>query len=359
MAADSYVKPVGVLSGAPARSAVDGGIARWLAGGPLAFTAIEVIHRGDGDGRETALHVVGRSDGSAEDAAIKPALDLIAGPRADFAGLALDRPRIMGVVNVTPDSFSDGGRYQDSDRAVAHGRALMEAGADILDVGGESTRPGAAPVSIEEELGRVIPVIAALAKVGAVVSIDTRHAEVMRRAVDAGARIINDITALTGDAQSLEAAAKSGAGVVLMHMQGEPRTMQKDPQYRDAPLDVFDYFAGRLAACAAAGIPRDRILLDPGIGFGKNDRHNLALLNDLALFHGLGCGILLGVSRKSFIGRLSRGEDAAQRLPGTLAATIAGLDRGAQVHRLHDVAEGAQALALWNAVAQPEGVHEL
>jgi dihydropteroate synthase len=194
-------------------------------------------------------------------------------------------------------------------------------------------------------------VVADLAKDGAVVSIDTRHAEVMRRAVDAGARIINDVTALTGDPASLDAAAGSGAGIVLMHMLGEPRTMQKDPQYRDAPLDVCDYFAARIDACAAAGIARDRLILDPGIGFGKNDRHNIAILDDLALLHGLGCGLLLGVSRKSFIGRLSRGEDAAHRLPGTLAATLAGLDRGAQIHRVHDVAEAAQAVAIWCAIA--------
>jgi dihydropteroate synthase len=282
---------------------------------------------------------------------IAAALRSIAAPRPMFAGLSLDRPRLMGVVNVTPDSFSDGGRYQDSKAAIAQGRALQQAGADILDIGGESTRPGAAPVSIEEELSRVLPVVADLAKDGAVVSIDTRHAEVMRRAVDAGARIINDVTALTGDPASLDAAAGSGAGIVLMHMLGEPRTMQKDPQYRDAPLDVCDYFAARIDACAAAGIARDRLILDPGIGFGKNDRHNIAILDDLALLHGLGCGLLLGVSRKSFIGRLSRGEDAAHRLPGTLAATLAGLDRGAQIHRVHDVAEAAQAVAIWCAIA--------
>src|SRR5262245_40548863 len=361
MPSDFYLKPTGIIAGAAGHSAVKAGIARSLAGGPLAFAAVEIIRRGDGDKREKRLLEIGKAEvrKTGEGAAIEEALGLISAPRRDFAGLSLDRPRIMGVENVTPDSSTDGRRYHDSSAAIAHGRALIEAGAHILGVGGESTRPGAAPVSIDEELARVIPVIAALAKEGAVVSIDTRHATVMRRAIDAGARVINDVTALTGDPQSLDAAAKSGAAVVLMHMQGEPRTMQKDPHYRDAPLDVCDYFAERLAACAAAGIPRDRILLDPGIGFGKNDRHNLALLHDLALLHGLGCGILLGVSRKSFIGRLSRGEDAAHRLPGTLAATIAGLDRGAQFHRVHDVAEAAQALALWHAVARGTDGREL
>jgi len=366
MQSDFYLKPTGILCRHAAQRGVADGIARPLAGGALAFTAVELIRRGAGDRRETVTLSIAdlrscrlRAEDTSRSESIEKALSIIAAPRAEFAGLTLDRPRLMGVVNVTPDSFSDGGRYHDSDHAIAYGHALIQAGADILDVGGESTRPGAAPVSIEEELARVLPVIAALAKEGAVVSIDTRHGSVMRRAVDAGARVINDVTALAGDPQSLDAAAKSGAAVVLMHMQGEPRTMQKDPQYRDAPLDVYDYFAARLAACAAAGIPRNRILLDPGIGFGKNDRHNIALLGDLALLHGLGCGLLLGVSRKSFIGRLSRGEDAAHRLPGTLAATLAGLDRGAQVHRLHDVAEAAQAIALWRAVVHGSNAEQL
>jgi dihydropteroate synthase len=358
MPSELYLKPLGLLSGEPARQAVASGIARRLAGGPLAFAAVDLIRRGAGDRREAALLDIGtlqscnlRTEDPALSQALERALDVIAAPRANFAGLTLDRPRLMGVVNVTPDSFSDGGRFHDSAAAIAHGRAMMKAGAEILDIGGESTRPGAAPVTIEEEISRVIPVIAELAKEGAIVSIDTRHAEVMRRAVDAGARVINDVTALSGDQGSLKAAAASGAGIVLMHMQGEPRTMQKDPQYRDAPLDIHDYFAARLEACAKADIARDRIVLDPGIGFGKSDRHNIALLDDLALLHGLGCGLLLGVSRKSFIGRLSRGEDADHRLPGTLAATLAGLDRGVQIHRLHDVAEASQALAIWRAIA--------
>jgi dihydropteroate synthase len=358
MSPDVYLRPTGIVSGAAAGRAVAEGVARWLAGGPLAFTAAALIRRREDGGRDVTtlgIHELqscrSRGADAGESAAIERRLDSIAKRREAIAGVSLDRPRIMGVVNVTPDSFSDGGSFLDSRAAIAHGESLLKAGADILDVGGESTRPGAAPVPIEEELNRVLPVISALANGGAVISIDTRHAAVMRRAVDAGARIINDVTALSGDPQSLAAAAESGAAVALMHMQGEPRTMQSDPHYRDAPLDVYDFFAGRLAACEAAGIPRERILIDPGIGFGKKDPHNLALLADLALLHGLGCGLLLGVSRKSFIGRLSRGEDAAHRLPGTLAATLAGLDRGAQVHRLHDVAEAAQALALWRAIS--------
>jgi dihydropteroate synthase len=269
--------------------------------------------------------------------------------------LSLDRPRIMGVINTTPDSFSDGGRFADPARAIAHGLALIEAGADILDIGGESTRPGAAPISLAEELDRTIPVVEALARTGAVVSIDTRHAAVMRAALAAGARIVNDITALSGDPESLATIAASEAAVVLMHMQGEPRTMQQEPRYRDAPLDIYDGLSARVAACAAAGIERARLAVDPGIGFGKTVRHNVEILADLALYHGLGAAVLLGVSRKSFIGRLSRGEDAANRLAGSLAAALAGLDRGVQIIRAHDVAETAQAVAIWRAIAENAG----
>ena len=257
----------------------------------------------------------------------------------------------MGVVNVTPDSFSDGGDFAEGAAAIEHGLALKEAGAEILDVGGESTRPGAAPISIAEELRRVIPVIRALAAAGAVVSIDTRHAQVMGEAIAAGAAIVNDITALTGDPASLDLVARSQASVVLMHMRGDPRNMQANPVYADAPLEIRDYLAERVAACMAAGIAPARIAVDPGIGFGKNDGHNMALLRELGMLHELGVALLLGVSRKSFIGRLSRGEAPKERLAGSLAAGLAGLDRGAQILRVHDVSETRQAIAVWQALA--------
>jgi dihydropteroate synthase len=354
---DVYLRPTGLLTGTAAANAYGAGMAAPLAGGPVVFTAGELIRR-KGDARDAAVAALGglrscrlRDDDPDLSQAIEQRLDAIMAPRPPFAGLSLDRPRIMGVVNVTPDSFSDGGRYASRDAAIAHGRALVDAGADIVDVGGESTRPGAAPVSLDEELDRVVPVIEALVREGALVSIDTRHAAVMRAAVAAGARIINDVTALAGDPASLETAAASAAAIVLMHMQGEPRTMQHDPSYRDAPLDLYDVFAERLAACRSAGIAPARIAVDPGIGFGKRDPHNLAILADLALYHGLGCALALGVSRKSFIGRLSRGEDADHRLAGSLAAALAGLDRGVQIIRVHDVAETAQAVAIWRAIA--------
>lgn len=328
-----------------------------LAGGAAGFAACElVLRRGPAI---THREVLAPGDltarvGTLAPALVEPAqalLERITGARPPFAGLTLDRPRIMGVINVTPDSFSDGGDRFEPGRAIEDGLAMIAAGATLLDIGGESTRPGAEPISEAEELGRVIPVIEALAGRGAALTIDTRHAPVMAGALRAGADGVNDVTALTGDCEALAVVAAAAAPVVLMHMRGEPRSMQHDPRYHDAALDIYDYLAERVAACAAAGIPRARIAVDPGIGFGKNDQHNLRILAHLAVLHGLGCPILLGVSRKSFIGRLSRGEAPKARLPGSLAAALAGLAQGAQIIRVHDVAETRQAIAIWQAIA--------
>lgn len=351
-----YLFPDGLLSGSAARRAVAARQALPLAGGPLAFTHLELIER-DARKRRAEPFTLPEFERWLSDRPaatrrlLRERLSRLSAGRPRFAGLSMDRPRIMGVINVTPDSFSDGGRFFDAGKAIAHGRALIDEGAEILDIGGESTRPGAAPVSPEEEIRRVVPVIEALHDAGAVISIDTRHAGVMAAAVAAGARIINDVTALTGDPDSLGVAARSGAGVVLMHMQGEPRTMQASPRYREAALDLYDYFAQRLETAEAAGLSRRRIAIDPGIGFGKSVAHNQDILNRLALLHGLGCPILLGVSRKSFIAKLSRGEDAAHRLPGSLAAALWGLRGGMQILRVHDVVETAQARAVWQALA--------
>jgi dihydropteroate synthase len=355
-----YLRPLGFLSGAVADAAIARGAARRLGGGALAFTACEAALRrpADGSGDAVARCVFdlqalddwARGQGDHAVALVTARLDALGAARPSFAGLTLAQPCIMGVVNVTPDSFSDGGDFADPAHAIAEGLAMREAGADILDIGGESTRPGAAPVTREEELARVVPVVRALAERGAVVSIDTRHAAVMRAAIAAGARIVNDVTALTGDPDSLATVAASGAGLVLMHMQGEPQTMQQDPHYDDAPLDVYDYLRARVAAALAAGIARERIAIDPGIGFGKNDAHNVAILGSLGLYHGAGCAVLLGVSRKSFVGRLSAGEPPKGRLPGSLAAALGGLDQGVQILRVHDVAETVQARAIWHAI---------
>ena len=269
-----------------------------------------------------------------------------------FAGLSLDKPRLFGVINVTPDSFSDGGEALALSEALKRGRAMFDDGADILDVGGESTRPGAEPVSAEEERARVVPVVKGLSEMGALVSIDTRRAEVMAAAIDAGAGIVNDVTALTGDQDSLGLVADRGVAVVLMHMQGEPGSMQENPQYENAAEDVFGTLKARFEACEEAGILRHRIAVDPGIGFGKTVDHNLEILNRLDIYRGLGLPVLLGVSRKSFIAKLSRGEAPKDRVPGSLAAVLAAWAQGVRMFRVHDVAETHQALAVAQAIGE-------
>jgi dihydropteroate synthase len=255
----------------------------------------------------------------------------------------------MGVVNVTPDSFSDGGLYLDPDAAIAHGEELARAGAEILDVGGESTRPGAEPVSVEEELRRVGPVIAGLAGTKAAISIDTSKATVAAAALDAGAEIVNDVTALRGDGEMSALCADRGATVVLMHMAGSPRTMQENPTYEDVVDDVKGFLAERLRAAVAAGIDEERIWLDPGIGFGKTAEHNLELLRRLSELRGLGRPLVIGTSRKGLIGKVD-GSDAGERLGGTIASSVLAAAEGAEVLRVHDVAEVGQAMAVAGAI---------
>jgi dihydropteroate synthase len=277
-------------------------------------------------------------------------LDHILAPRARVAGLALDRPRIMGIVNVTPDSFSDGGQHATAAAAIAHGLRLVADGADIIDIGAESTRPGSDPVSERDELARLIPVIEGLAaNSGIPVSVDTRKARVMRAAATAGAAIINDVSALSYDPASLATAAETGLPVVLMHAQGEPKTMQQAPAYRDALLDVYDTLAARIAVCEAAGIARSKLIADPGIGFGKTVEHNLALMAGLSLFHSLGVPLLVGASRKRFIGTLTGVDPAADRVHGSVGAALAAVAQGAQIVRVHDVKATRDALAVWQA----------
>lgn len=350
--ADLWLRPLGLFV-----QPMGSGQALPLAGGSLAFTMIELLARAPGGDIATA---VARPDGLNAWAAlrgdatvqrIERQLAALCAPRPTWAGLPLDRVLIMGVVNVTPDSMSDGSDFLAPDRAIAHGLALKEAGADVLDIGGESTRPGAAPVDEDEEIRRIMPVIRALAAERAVISVDTRHARVMAAALGAGARIINDVTALTGDPDSMAVAASSQAPLVLMHMQGEPQTMQRRPSYALASLDIADYLARRVDRCLDAGIRREHIVVDPGIGFGKSFEHNLEIMARLALFHALGCGVLLGLSRKSFIGQLSDGAPPKDRLPGSLAGALYGLSQGVQILRVHDVAATRHAIATWQAVA--------
>jgi len=255
---------------------------------------------------------------------------------------------------VTPDSFSDGTDRSNASIAVSHAHALIEAGADLLDIGGESTRPGSAGISRAEEIDRVVPVIERCTGFGVPISIDTTKAAVMEAALAAGAAIVNDISALNGDPESLGVVARAKVPVILMHMQGAPRTMQDDPSYDCAPLDIADYLAGRVAACERAGVAESDVIVDPGIGFGKTDRHNLAVLARLGLLHGLGVPVTLGASRKSLIGRLSRGEEPGDRLGGSLAIALGAAAQGVQILRVHDVAETKQALALHHAVLDAE-----
>jgi dihydropteroate synthase len=261
----------------------------------------------------------------------------------------LAEPVVMGILNVTPDSFSDGGRHGDIDAAVEWGLAMATEGAAIIDVGGESTRPGAAPVDVEEELARVVPVIERLARrSGVPISVDTTKPEVMRAAVAAGACLINDVRALQAPG-ALAAAAETGAGVCLMHMRGEPRTMQTDPHYRSVVEDVRDDLRGRIAACEAAGIPRERICVDPGIGFGKRPEHNLALLAALDRLADPGIPVLVGVSRKSLLGIIT-GRPTGERLAGSVALAALSVMRGAAIIRAHDVAATVDAVKVASAL---------
>ncbi len=262
-------------------------------------------------------------------------------------------PLIMGVVNVTPDSFSDGGLFLDAGAAVKHGERLVSEGAAILDVGGESTRPGAEPVSAEEELRRVVPVVAGLAG-RARVSIDTTKVAVARAALEAGASIVNDVSALRFDAGMAALVAEAGAGCCLMHMLGEPRTMQEDPRYDDVVSDVKAFLEERLAFAVSQGVDEERIWLDPGIGFGKTVEHNLELLRRLDEIVAIGRPVVVGTSRKSFLGKLAGGRDEGERLPGTIATNVLALERGASVFRVHDVAQNADALAVAAATVRTD-----
>jgi dihydropteroate synthase len=258
----------------------------------------------------------------------------------------LPEPVVMGVVNVTPDSFSDGGEWLDPDAAIAHGRALVAQGAAILDIGGESTRPGAEPVGEAEELRRVVPVLDGLAGAGARLSIDTSKAAVAAAALDAGASIVNDVTALRGDPGMAPLVAERGCDVCLMHMLGEPRTMQRDPRYADVVADVRAFLAARLAFAIGAGIAEERVWLDPGIGFGKTIDHNLELLARLDEIVALGHPVVVGTSRKSFLGTIAGGREPGDRVAGTIATNVIALTRGARIFRVHDVAEARDALVV-------------
>ncbi len=356
-AAKLYLRPTGFVD---APFGYDGQTLR-LAGGLVWFAQVEAI-AADADGRfATALVPVERivdfvdSLPEPQRASGREALARLTAPRVALTlgtrTVRLDQPQVMGILNVTPDSFSDGGGHDGDPAAAADaGVRMSEAGAAIVDVGGESTRPGAKPVWEGDEIARVVPVIERLAAAGAAISLDTRKAAVMRAGLAAGAHLVNDVSALTWDPQAIEAIAASSAPVVLMHHQGPPETMQDAPHYRDALLDVYDWLEARIADVADAGIARERLLVDPGIGFGKSLRHNLSVLNGLSLLHGLGVPVVLGASRKRTIGALSGEAPVEHRLGGSLALALSGATQGVQLLRVHDVFETVQALRIWRGL---------
>ncbi|MDG4647656.1 dihydropteroate synthase [Roseibacterium sp. SDUM158017] len=314
-----------------------------LAGGWTRFREVEVLQRG------TASRVVPAAD-------IPPdALDALVRPRPPLAGMSVDRPRLMGILNLTPDSFSDGGLHAEGPAALERAGELVREGADLIDVGGESTRPGAPEVPESQEIARIRPVIEALvaAGPGVPVSLDTRKSAVARAGLAAGAGILNDVSGLRFDPAVASVAAEAGAPLILMHSIGTPETMQglAEEAYGDVVLDVFDALGEAVARAEAAGVARARIVVDPGIGFGKTDAHNRALLSRISLFHGLGCAILVGVSRKGMIGRLAGVAEPSRRGPGSAGIGLWAVSQGVQILRVHDMEMHRQAIALWRACA--------
>lgn len=310
--------------------------ARSLAGTWCWFDQIEVLSR------HAPARVIPAKD------APQTVIDTLSQPRTPIAGLRFATPKLMGILNVTPDSFSDGGTHFDPAAALAGTHAMIAEGADLIDVGGESTRPGATEVEVAEEIRRTAPVIEAIrAETEIPVSIDTRKAPVARAAHAAGAGIVNDVAGFTFDPDLAPFCAKAGLPVMVMHAQGTPDVMQNDPRYGHVALDVYDFLEERITALQDIGIPRTQIVVDPGIGFGKTLEHNLTLLAHLSLFHGLGCPILLGASRKRFIGTLGGAEEARHRAPGSIGVALAGLSQGVQMLRIHDVGPTREAMRLW------------
>ncbi|MGP1282709.1 MAG: dihydropteroate synthase [Parasphingopyxis sp.] len=355
--ASLYFRPTGFVE---APFGLDGQVMR-LAGGLLWFSAFDVIVVDGGERLAPRLVPIDALDdfvGSLTDAQAERArivMARIGEPRAPFQlgdrVLRFDEPRIAGILNVTPDSFSDGGRHSDNPEGAADaGFAMSARGAAMIDVGGESTRPGAADVWEGDEMERVIPVIERLAASGVAVSVDTRKAAVMEAALSAGAAVVNDVSALRFDDRSLALVAKAGCPVVIMHHAGKGHELHADPVYRDPLVEVYDWLENRIAELVEGGVARDKIVVDPGVGFGKALQHNLALINGLSLFHGLGCPIMLGASRKRLIGALSNEAPAEERLGGSLALVTLGAAQGVQLLRVHDVAESVQALHVWRGL---------
>ena len=347
MSGKLYLRPTGFIFGDAAAEARAQGAALPVAGGPICCLGFEVIEGASGTAKRRFASA--RDIGASTEGDIRRLLGNLTAPRRDIAGVSLGQTRLMGIVNVTPDSFSDGGDFADADSAVAHARRLAAEGADFIDIGAESTRPGAEAVGEAEELCRIRPVLDQLRGLPAAISVDTRKASVMRAAIEGGAKLINDVSALGHDADALRVAAALRCPVVLMHAQGDPRTMQDDPSYADVLLEVYDALEARIEAAEAAGLARQLLVADPGIGFGKTIGHNLDLLAGIGLFHTLGVPILLGVSRKRFIGVMTGEAQPKNRAFGSIGAALAAVSQAVQILRVHDVGETRQALDAWSA----------
>ena len=350
-----YVQPLGLVRGPIHCDRVF----KNLTGGNIYFAAVRIISRTKQGLEEKIVSIVDldnffkkKSTTVAEK--IKTILNNIESPRGALmlnngSVIGWKKPVIQGVLNVTPDSFSDGGQYSDIELARPHAHEMISAGADIIDIGGETTKPGAQSVSIKSEKDRVLPVIKNLATLNFPLSIDSRNAEVMNDAIQNGAHIINDVSALGHDLKSIGVVKKEDVPIILMHAQGTPEIMQNNPQYSHILLDIYDYLESRIKMCIDAGIDKKKIIADPGIGFGKTVDHNLEILNGLSIFHGLGVPLLVGTSRKSFIGKITGEKVAENRVSGSIAAMLLCLEQGVQIVRVHDVEQATQAISVWNA----------
>ena len=350
-----YVQPLGLVRGPIHCDRVF----KNLTGGNIYFAAVRIISRTKQGLEEKIVSIVDldnffKKKSSTVAEKIKTILNNIESPRGALmlnngSVIGWKKPVIQGVLNVTPDSFSDGGQYSDIELARPHAHEMISAGADIIDIGGETTKPGAQSVSIKSEKDRVLPVIKNLATLNFPLSIDSRNAEVMNDAIQNGAHIINDVSALGHDLKSIGVVKKEDVPIILMHAQGAPEIMQNNPQYSHILLDIYDYLESRIKMCIDAGIDKNKLIADPGIGFGKTVDHNLEILNGLSIFHGLGVPLLVGTSRKSFIGKITGEKVSENRVSGSIAAMLLCLEQGVQIVRVHDVEQATQAISVWNA----------
>ena len=346
-----YIRPLHFVYGSDAKDQLKKKIALPICGNTsIAFAAIEIFNKKTNTKQILTVSQISKIKGKDKKQIIND-LSQITKKRDSILNLNLSKSVLMGVLNVTPDSFSDGGKFYKAKQAVQHAKTMLQQGAHIIDVGGESTRPGAKLISEEEECRRVIQVIKKIKKIrNNIVSIDTRKSLVMKAAVVAGAKIINDVSALDFDTHAEEVVAKLKKPIILNHSQGTPETMQKNPNYKNILIEIYDYFEEKIKQLEQKGLRRKHIILDPGIGFGKNVQHNLTLMNKISFFHSLGCPLMLGPSRKSFIGKIMGKKDSISRLGGTISSVIIGANQGVQFFRVHDIKEINEALSINSAL---------